>query len=271
MGDATQGSKVNGQARRRPAAARTSGDGDAPVRRPKRAIVQQLPRDIPLHLVGFDAETGATLAGLFSALYGRIYCHTTLRSVEPLAAHPGIVLVLDEDDAASKAIAAIHDEAMWCPVVAVMPCNDSARAFALRSRGACGCLALDLAGDAKFWMDRFVGAVSHIIEEARWITCRLDDWWALMGLTPREVQVLAGLCAGKSSRAMSDILGISARTIEIHRANLQGKLGARASTQAVRLAIEAGFQFRQVLANRPSVRRTRGLPAVHGNGSIAQP
>jgi two-component system response regulator FixJ len=59
-------------------------------------------------------------------------------------------------------------------------------------------------------------------------------------LSQRERQVLAGMVNGESSRIAGQRLGISARTVEVHRANVKAKLGARNIAEAIKLAIEAG-------------------------------
>lgn len=60
-------------------------------------------------------------------------------------------------------------------------------------------------------------------------------------LTRREREVLSGVIHGMSNQQISAALGISARTVEIHRANMISKIGARNSAAAVKIALEAGF------------------------------
>lgn len=59
-------------------------------------------------------------------------------------------------------------------------------------------------------------------------------------LTPRERQVLGHMSRGQSSRVIGSCLGISPRTVEIHRANILHKISATNSLDAVRIAHEAG-------------------------------
>ena len=54
-------------------------------------------------------------------------------------------------------------------------------------------------------------------------------------LTPREREVLAQIAAGASSKEAGRQLGISFRTIEIHRARIMEKLGARNAADLVRI------------------------------------
>ncbi len=58
-------------------------------------------------------------------------------------------------------------------------------------------------------------------------------------LTPRERSVLDQLVAGKSNKVAAFDLGISPRTIEIHRAHIMDKLAARSLSDLVRIAIAA--------------------------------
>jgi two-component system response regulator FixJ len=60
-------------------------------------------------------------------------------------------------------------------------------------------------------------------------------------LTPRERETLAGLVDGLPNKRIAHELGISPRTVEIHRANLMEKLGSRNLAEVVRCAIAAGF------------------------------
>ena len=60
---------------------------------------------------------------------------------------------------------------------------------------------------------------------------------AVERLTARERDVLKGLVAGESNKAIARFLGISPRTVEIHRTNLKRKLGASSTADLVRIGI----------------------------------
>ncbi|MCZ8018035.1 LuxR C-terminal-related transcriptional regulator [Novosphingobium sp.] len=60
-------------------------------------------------------------------------------------------------------------------------------------------------------------------------------------LTRREREVLAGVAEGKSNRLIGQQLEISPRTVEIHRANMLTKMGAKHTSEAIRIAIEASL------------------------------
>ena len=61
----------------------------------------------------------------------------------------------------------------------------------------------------------------------------------LNGLTPREREVLDGLAQGLPNKTIAYDLGISPRTVEIHRANLMSKLGVKSLSEALRIAFAA--------------------------------
>lgn len=61
----------------------------------------------------------------------------------------------------------------------------------------------------------------------------------LQALTARERDVLDGLAEGLPNKTIAYDLGISPRTVEIHRANLMTKLGVRSLSEALRIAFAA--------------------------------
>jgi two-component system response regulator FixJ len=63
----------------------------------------------------------------------------------------------------------------------------------------------------------------------------------LSALTPRERDVLEGLAQGLPNKTIAYDLGISPRTVEVHRANLMIKLDVRSLSDALRIAFSAGL------------------------------
>lgn len=58
-------------------------------------------------------------------------------------------------------------------------------------------------------------------------------------LTRREREVLGGVAGGLSNRLIAEMLSISPRTVEIHRANMLNKLGVNHTSEAIRIAVQA--------------------------------
>jgi FixJ family two-component response regulator len=59
-------------------------------------------------------------------------------------------------------------------------------------------------------------------------------------LTPREQEVLQLVTQGKANKVMAGDLGVSQRTVEIHRARVMEKMGAHSLAQLVRMVLELG-------------------------------
>jgi FixJ family two-component response regulator len=60
-------------------------------------------------------------------------------------------------------------------------------------------------------------------------------------LTPREQEVIALVTQGKANKVMAGDLGVSQRTVEIHRARVMEKMGAQSLAQLVRMVIDLGL------------------------------
>lgn len=59
---------------------------------------------------------------------------------------------------------------------------------------------------------------------------------AIAALTPRELEVMRLLATGLQNREVADRLGLSPRTVEVHKARILAKLGIRNVAELVRIA-----------------------------------
>jgi two-component system response regulator NreC len=64
---------------------------------------------------------------------------------------------------------------------------------------------------------------------------------AIERLTPREVEVLRLIVTGHTNRQIADVLTLSVRTVESHRANLMDKLDLHSRVELVRYAAKHGL------------------------------
>jgi DNA-binding NarL/FixJ family response regulator len=61
------------------------------------------------------------------------------------------------------------------------------------------------------------------------------------GLTPRELEVLQLICAGRSNREIAAALDLSVNTVAVHRANIMNELGIHKTAELVVYAIRHGL------------------------------
>ncbi len=81
----------------------------------------------------------------------------------------------------------------------------------------------------------------HLTAAVRGDAPAADAGTRLARLTPREREVLAGIAAGETSRAIAVRLGLSPRTVEGHRESLARKLDIKTVAGLTRFAVEAGM------------------------------
>jgi two-component system response regulator FixJ len=88
--------------------------------------------------------------------------------------------------------------------------------------------------------DDLVARVQAAVQQQQQVRVNSGDAKARIAtLSGREAQVLQGLTNGKSSKEIARDLGLSPRTIEMHRSHLMERLGVRKSSEAIRLAVQA--------------------------------
>ena len=67
----------------------------------------------------------------------------------------------------------------------------------------------------------------------------------LARLTARELDISLALFGGRSNKAVAHELGISVRTVEMHRAHIMAKLGVKSIAEAAVMATHAGLSIAQ--------------------------
>ena len=82
-----------------------------------------------------------------------------------------------------------------------------------------------------------IEAKARKIDEAATTKVVPDNFAGSDLLTPRERDVLVQIAAGASNKEAGRALGISPRTIEVHRARIMEKLGARNAADLVRIVL----------------------------------
>jgi len=136
-------------------------------------------------------------------------------------------------------IGALQREGVTLPVLVVTGHGDIPLAVRAMRAGA-----LDFI-EKPYSEDRILGAVEAALESLRLVDQQrvlLAQAQARVGaLSPRESEVLAALVAGKANKMIGFELGISPRTVEVHRAKLMEKLRVRSLSEVVRIGLAAGI------------------------------
>ncbi len=87
----------------------------------------------------------------------------------------------------------------------------------------------------------FLDSVRRALDWDRTVRARVAELAELQRraaeLTPREHEIMRLVVAGHPNKVISHLLGISLRTVEIHRGRVMEKMAARTSSDLVRMAL----------------------------------
>lgn len=126
----------------------------------------------------------------------------------------------------------------WLPVIIITGHGDVPMAIAAMKAGAFDFI------EKPFKNEVLIDAIRRALEQVR----RKHEKSAmadaqserLAQLTPREREVLENLVLGRPNKVIAYELGISPRTVEIHRARVMEKMQARSLSELVRVALALG-------------------------------
>lgn len=132
---------------------------------------------------------------------------------------------------------ALRDKGVSLPVIIMTGHGDVSLAVQAMKAGAVDFI------EKPFEKAVLLSAIDHAMERLKRSSAnqdRADEAIVrLQALTPREREVLDGLAKGLPNKTIAYDLGISPRTVEIHRANVMSKLGVRSLSEALRIAFAA--------------------------------
>jgi two-component system response regulator FixJ len=86
-------------------------------------------------------------------------------------------------------------------------------------------------------LDRMQRAISFDSERRGRDSLRAQLSALVASLTPREREVMDLVVAGMSNKAVANTLGLSAKTVEVHRAKVMEKMNARSVSDLVRMSM----------------------------------
>ncbi len=135
--------------------------------------------------------------------------------------------------------AELNERGITYPVTIMTGHGDVGMAVKAMKAGACDFIEKPFE-KAKL-LDALEQAVHRLNDDDRRHARREDAQILLKGLTSREREVLEGLVQGYPNKTIGYDLGISPRTVEIHRANLMSKLDVHNLSDLLRIAFAAGL------------------------------
>lgn len=200
-----------------------------------------------VHIVDDDEAVRRSLAMLLESLQQPSATYESAAALLAAAAAagglaPGCILVdvrMEGMDGISL-IETLQRQGIGLPLVVVTGHGDVPLAVRAMRAGA-----LDFV-EKPYSEERILKAVEGALEALRATdqrrTLALQASAQVAALSPREAEVLVALVAGKANKVIAFELGISPRTVEVHRAHLMEKLGVRSLPEAVRIGLAAGIQ-----------------------------
>lgn len=120
------------------------------------------------------------------------------------------------------------------PLVFVTAHGDVPLAVEAMRKGASNFLEKPFSDDA------LIDAIQVALANARNSSVVGAQGAILSTLSPRERQVLDLVVASKPNKIIADILGISIKTVELHRSNMMSKLGVRSVPELMKVALGHG-------------------------------
>jgi two-component system response regulator FixJ len=166
---------------------------------------------------------------------------SSLQFLDAAAPRPGDCLLLDvrmPDMDGLEVQAELNRRAIRLPVIVMTGHGDVPIAVRAMKAGAADFIEKPFQDDVLIASVRRALALSaettRVSEEVSETVRRLET------LTAREREVLEGMVAGHPNKVIAHDLGISSRTVEIHRARVMDKMDARSLSVLVRMSLAAG-------------------------------
>jgi FixJ family two-component response regulator len=120
------------------------------------------------------------------------------------------------------------------PVIFITAHADVPLAVEAMRRGAVNFIEKPFAGEVLVQAIR-IAAAEERVSQVNTVTPVVRPNPRLAALTRRERQVLELVVAGKFNKTIADVLGISTKTVELHRSSLMAKLGVRTLPDLVKV------------------------------------
>jgi len=194
--------------------------------------------DLTIHLVDDEESLRRSLTFLLVSAGFAVRAHSSAKAfleLLPLSGRSCLVTDLCMPD--SSGIELLHRLrrlGIDVPAIVITGHGDIAAAVQAIKAGAFDFLEKPLKEDV------LIAAINGAMDQRRTSRILPDSGSVatrLRQLTEREYQVLIGVLDGAQNKMIAYQLGISSRTVEVHRANVMAKMGARNLAELMRMAI----------------------------------
>jgi DNA-binding NarL/FixJ family response regulator len=160
------------------------------------------------------------------------------------------VVVVDismPDLSGSRVAAEIHEALPAVKIVALTRHAERAYVQQMLQAGATGYVLKQTAADALIAAIRAVAAGDTYVDRA--VAGKLHEPSGSRGamhgstdsLTPREREIVTMVAYGHTNKEIANVLGITVKTVETHKANIMQKLDLTSRAELVRFALTAGW------------------------------
>jgi two-component system response regulator FixJ len=194
-----------------------------------------------VHVIDDDEAMRESLAFLLdtSGLAARTYESAASFLDQLDAAQPGVIVtdVRMPEMTGLELVRRLKARNAPLPIIMITGHGDVPLAVEAMKAGVVDFLEKPFEEDSLLSAIRAALAESARTDEDQFERDRLNQ--VLASLSPREHEVLNGVVEGKLNKVIAHELGISPRTVEVYRANVMSKTGARGLSELVRMVMLA--------------------------------
>ena len=131
----------------------------------------------------------------------------------------------------------LREMAPHWPVVVISGHGDLKQCRQVFKNGAIDFLSKPV--DEQDLIDAIQAGMRQLTEATRDQQLKDENRALLARLTPREAEILELICQGLTSREIADVIAVSPRTVESHRASIAEKIGTTSVAEMARLVFES--------------------------------
>lgn len=193
-----------------------------------------------VHVIDTDVRRRARVSRELNAFSIHTEIYEDIREFLEVAPNSGVILAANSAEAGVLRLCEIIEEhGLYLPIVGFAEEPSTEEVVEAMISGAAGFLRWPF-GNSELvaTLNRISQDREQRLRRERMIT---QAKARVAALSPRERDVLTALIAGLSNKQIAQVLGISPRTVEIHRSNMMTKLQAQSVADAVKTGLYAGL------------------------------